>query len=81
MKVKDIEIMAEGDLIIDQETLNEAGLGTHLRLLVQTGEIRILAEGPISPETVLEELAGSLGQEPATGYDFGLKLGGLYEAR
>jgi hypothetical protein len=29
----------------------------------------------------LEELAGSLGQEPATAYDFQLKIGSLYEAR
>jgi hypothetical protein len=30
---------------------------------------------------MLDELAGCLGQEPATAYDFQLKIGGLYEAR
>jgi len=42
----------------------------------------LVAPEPLfDPEKVLEGLAGCLGQEPATEYDFGLKIGGLYEAR
>jgi hypothetical protein len=35
----------------------------------------------ITPEALVEDLAGCLGQESAAAYDFDLKLGGLYEAR
>ena len=79
--IKEVEVVAQGDLVVDQETLKKAGLGGHLRLIIKKGEIRILPEAPINPEVVLEDLAGCLGQEPATQYDFGLKIGGLYEAR
>jgi hypothetical protein len=81
MMVKEIMIVAEGDLIVEQKTLNEAGLGEHLRLVVQEGEIRILSGAMPDPEKALDELAGCLGEEPATEYDFQLKIGGLYEAR
>jgi hypothetical protein len=81
MEIKEIEIEAEGNLIVDQETLNEAGLRGRLRLIIQKGEIRILPEVAPEPEKVLEDLAGCLGQESVTQYDFRLKLGGLYEAR
>jgi hypothetical protein len=65
-------IVAEGDLIVEQKTLNEAGLGEHLRLVVQGGEIRILSRATPDPEKALDELAGCLGKEPATEYDFQL---------
>lgn len=81
MVVKEIEVIAEGNLVVDQEILDEAGLSGHLRLIIQKGEIRILPEATFDPEKVLEELAGCLGQEPATEYDFCLKIGSLYEAR
>lgn len=68
-------------LTLDRKTLEEAGLHGRLRLLIQPGEIRILSEAPGDPEQVLDDLAGCLGQESATAYDFGLKIGGLYEAR
>lgn len=82
MVVKEIEVMVEeGNLVVDEETLNAAGLGRHLRLIIQPGEIRILPEAALDPEKVLADLAGCLGQESATEYDFHLKIGGLYEAR
>lgn len=79
--IKETAVVAEGDLVVDQETLNEAGLGGRLRLIIQKGEIRILPQSTFDPEKILEDLAGCLGQEPATEYDFELKLGGLHEAR
>ena len=44
-------------------------------------ESQTLGKQKPDPEQRLEELAGCLGQEAATSYDFGLKIGGLYEAR
>lgn len=79
--IKEIEIVTEGNLVVDQETLDAAGLGRHLRLIIQKGEIRILPESSIAPEELLDELAGCLGQESATEYDFHLEIGSLYEAR
>jgi hypothetical protein len=81
MVVKEVEVEAEGNLVVDQETLSAAGLGKRVRLLIQKGEIRILSEALLYPEKELEELAGCLGEESATEYDFRLKIGGLYEAR
>jgi len=75
------EVAANEYLVVDQQTLAEAGLKGRLRLIVQQGEIRIVSEAAVEPERVLDELAGCLGQEPATQYDFNLKIGGLYEAR
>jgi len=81
MVVKELEIVTEGDLVVDREALKAAGLGTRLRLVIQKGEIRILPETPSDPEKLLDDLAGCLGQELATEYNFDLKIGGLYEAR
>lgn len=77
MAVKELEVRVEGDLVIAEATLDEAALGKRLRLLVQKGETRILPEEANGPETILDELAGALGQEAAAAYDFGLKVGGL----
>ncbi len=81
MIVKELEVIAQGNLVVDQETLKAAGLGERLRLIIQEGEIRILPEASSDPKKVLDELAGCLGQESATDYDFDLKVSGLYEAR
>lgn len=81
MVVKELEIVTEGDLVVDREALKAAGLGTRLRLVIQKGEIRILPETPSDPEKLLDDLAGCLGQELAIEYNFDLKIGGLYEAR
>lgn len=59
----------------DQQTLAAAGLGTRLRLIIRQGEIRILPEDTSDPQKVLAELAGCLGQAPASEYDFSLKIG------
>jgi len=61
--------------------LREAGLQGRLRLIIGQGEIRICSEMATEAEKVVQELAGCLGNEPATEYDVHLKLGGLYEAR
>ena len=79
--VQERTVVVEGELVLPRETLAEAGLRGRLRLLIHPGEIRILPEGPVDPKQLLEDLAGCLGQEAATAYDFSLKIGGLYEAR
>jgi len=81
MRVKEKEVVAEKDLVIGREILDEANLGKRLWLIIQKGEIHILSTPPLDAQKTLDELAGCLGQEPATEYDFHLKIGGLYEAR
>jgi hypothetical protein len=81
MMAKEKEVIAEKDLVIGRDILDEANLGKSLRLVIQEGEIHILPRPPADAKKTLEELAGCLGQEPATKYDFHLKIGGLYEAR
>lgn len=76
MAIKEMEVVAMGDLVVDQKTLDEAGLHGRLRVIVQKGEIRILSETASDSEDALEDLAGCLGQEPAAEYDFHLKIGG-----
>ena len=81
MITKEIEVIPKGDLIVEQEMLRAAGLTGRLRLVVQPGEIRVLSGTALDSVKQLEELAGCLGRESATEYDFQLKIGGLYEAR
>jgi len=81
MEAKEIEVLAEGKLVVPEDTLEEAGLRGRLRIIIQQGEIRILPRAELDPESLLEDLAGCLGNEPVTDYDFRLKMGGLYEAR
>lgn len=81
MVIKEVTVQDAGDLIVTHEILAEAGLGDTLQLIIQPGEIRILSKDTVAAEQVVEDLAGCLGQEPATAYDFHLKIGGLYEAR
>ncbi len=75
------QVSHPGNLIINQETLQAAGLGRQVRIVIEAGEIRILPMEAPQPEEILDELAGCLGQEKAADYDFSLKIGGLYEAR
>jgi len=75
------EVIAEKDLVIAREILDEANLGKRVRLVIQKGEIHVLPSPPFDAQETLEELAGCLGQELATAYDFHLKIGGLHEAR
>ncbi len=75
------EVTANEYLVVDQQTLAEAGVTGRLRLVVQPGEIRTLPEDRPDLEKLVDELVGCLGQEPAEEYDFSLKIGGLYEAR
>lgn len=74
-------ISPKGVLILEKEILTEAGLGKQVRIIVKPGEIRIVAAPVSDAEATLKELAGCLGREPASEYDFQLKIGGLYEAR
>ena len=74
MLVKQIAIRLENELTLDRGTLEAAGPGARLRLMVQKGEIRILGDTSRSPEDDLDELAGCLGDEPATDYGFSLEL-------
>lgn len=78
--VKELEVPRNGDLVIAQKLLDEAGLGNNLRLVIRKGIIHVLPAAS-DAEKILKELAGCLGEEAATDYDFGMKLGGLYEAR
>jgi hypothetical protein len=81
MMVKEKEVIVEKDLVIGREILDEANLGKRLWLVIQEGEIHILPRPIADAQKTLEELAGCLGQEPATAYDFHLKIGGLHEGR
>jgi len=81
MTVKVVPMAPQTDLRIERGFLEEAGLKGPLRLIVGRGEIRILPMETTEALRMLDELAGCLGQEPATAYDFQLKIGGLYEAR
>jgi hypothetical protein len=81
MVIKQIDLTPQGDLIVDQDTLKEAGLMGQAQLIIQSGEIRIVPKPSLDPKLVLDELAGCLGQEAAEEYDFQLKVGGYYEAR
>jgi hypothetical protein len=81
MFVKEIDIGTRDELVVDQQILREAGLSGRLKLIVQEGEIRILPEAAPDPKQIVAELAGCLGEERASEYDFQLKIGGLYEAR
>ncbi len=74
-------ITPKGTLILGKEILTEAGLGKQVHIIVKPGEIRIVTALVSDAEATLKELAGCLGQEPASEYDFQLKIGGLYEAR
>ncbi|HOU11931.1 MAG TPA: hypothetical protein PKZ84_02360 [Anaerolineae bacterium] len=74
-------ITPKGTLLLSKEILTEAGLGKQVRIIVKPGEIRIVTAPVSDAEATLKELAGCLGQEPASEYDFQLKIGGLYEAR
>ena len=78
---KEKEVTAEKDLVIGRDILDEANLGKNLSLIIKEGEIHIVPKPLLDAEKSLEELAGCLGQEPATAYDFHLKIGGLHEAR
>jgi hypothetical protein len=79
--VKEITVVADQELVLTRTMLREAGLQGRLRLIIGQGEIRICSETATEAEKVVQELAGCLGNEPATEYDVHLKLGGLYEAR
>ena len=79
--MKEMTVVVDQELVLTQTILREAGLHGPLRLVISQGEIRIVPERPTAAENVVQELAGCLGQEPATAYDFHLKLGGFYEAR
>jgi hypothetical protein len=79
--MKAVTVTADDELVLEPELLHEAGLQGRLRVLISSGEIRILPLPSATPEDVVQDLAGCLGQESAAEYDFDLKLGGLYEAR
>ncbi len=68
--MKEVTVTADDELVLEPEILQEAGL-----------QGRLLPLPPATPENLVQDLAGCLGQEPAAAYDFDLKLGGLYEAR
>jgi len=68
-------------VVIDQEALAKAGLTGPVRMVIEEGVIHILPLDTAEALRSLDELAGSLGQEPAAAYDFRLKIGSLHEAR
>ena len=68
-------------LMVNKDLLDQAGLRGELKVVVRLGEIRILPAVELTAKDILDGLAGCLGPEPAADYDFGLKIGGLYEAR
>lgn len=76
-----IELLAKGDIIVPEDILNQAGLSGLLQIVIDKGEVRIFAKKQTDSEKILDELAGCLGNESVNEYDFGLKIGGLYEIR
>ncbi len=81
MMAKEKEVTVENDLVIGRDILDQAKLRKHLSLIIQDGELHIVPNPLPDAQKTLEELAGCLGQESATEYNFHLKIGGLYEAR
>ena len=81
MMAKGKEVTAEKDLIIGRDILDDPNLGKNLSLIIHEGEIHIVSKPLLDVQKTLEELAGCLGQEPATAYEFDLKIASLYEAR
>ena len=79
--MKEMTVVADHEVVLTQTMLREAGLHGRLRLVIGQGEIRIVPETATEAENVVQDLAGCLGHEPVTAYDFHLKFGGLYEAR
>jgi hypothetical protein len=55
--MKEMTEQVQGDLVVPQATLGEAGLSGRLRLIVQLGKIRILPEPTSEAEDVVQELA------------------------
>lgn len=62
-------VTAKGTLVLDRKILAEAGLGKQVRIIVKQGEI-IVTEPLSEVEVTLETLAGCLGEEPVSEYDF-----------
>jgi hypothetical protein len=73
-------VTSKGTLVLDRKILTEAGLGKQVRIIVKQGEI-IVTEPLSEVETTLEALAGCLGEESVSDYDFRLKLRHIHEAR
>ena len=69
------------NLLVGKDLLDQAGLRGQLKVIIRLGEIRIVPAVERTAKDLLDGLAGCLGRESAADYDFGLKLGGLYEAR
>ncbi len=44
MMLKDLELSPGGELVVGQDALKEAGLEGRVRLIIQTGEIKIVPE-------------------------------------
>lgn len=81
MLQEQIVLVENRKLLVDKELLDKAGLHGRLKVVIWPGEIRILPEFDPNTADMLDALAGCLGPEAATEYDFELKIGGLYEAR
>ena len=81
MEPQELEFPGEGDLVLRRKTLLDAGLQGRLRVLIREREIRVLPKEGQELDELLDRLAGCLGEESASDYDFHLKTGGLYEAR
>jgi bifunctional DNA-binding transcriptional regulator/antitoxin component of YhaV-PrlF toxin-antitoxin module len=78
-----VTVSNEGSLLIPRHLMARYGLnpGAKVTIELREREIHIVPELVQKSEKLLDELAGCLGQERATSYDFSLKMGGLYEAR
>jgi len=81
MLQQQIMVSPDRGLLVNKDLLDLAGLRGKLKVVVRLGEIRILPAVEPTAKDILAGLAGCLGPEPAADYDFGLKIGGLYEAR
>jgi hypothetical protein len=75
-----LELNVKDGLMINPEFLIRANIGTRALLIIREGEI-LVKSAEVDAQKLLDELEGCLGEEKAEEYDFGLKIGGWYEAR
>ena len=75
-----LELNVKDGLMINPEFLIRANIGERALLIIRDGEI-LVKSADVDAQKLLDDLEGCLSEEKAEEYDFGLKIGGWYEAR
>lgn len=76
-----VNVASDGSLVIPPEVARELGLTPRQTVVITQQDEALLIATRQDADQLLDELDGCLGVERAEAYDFGLKIGGLYEAR